>query len=81
MAISQLWRFVEGVQGKEEWYTDKQIITGVLNQLPLKDMHIILNAVKAEGYGIDPRVTLDCTNCQQSSPIEVPIDENFFSVN
>jgi hypothetical protein len=75
-ALDNIWRFVAQI----EEYTDKQIIVEVLKKLPIKDMRIILNAMKTD-YGVETKVKFDCTSCQTQSVVELPIDANFFDVS
>lgn len=74
--IDQLWRFVVDVSG----YTDKSIISAVVDKLPLKDGRTILNALKTD-YGVEERTKLLCKDCGGVSVVGLPIDANFFDVN
>lgn len=75
-ALDQLWRFVQELGG----YTDKSIIAGVVNKLPIRDVRTILNAIKSD-YGVDTKIKFICKDCGGVSIVDLPIDRNFFNVN
>jgi rRNA maturation protein Nop10 len=75
-ALEQVWRFVSEIEG----HTDKSIIAPVIDQLPLKDIRTILNAIKTD-YGVDTKIKFECTNCGGVTVVDLPIDANFFDVN
>ena len=75
-SLSNIWRFVTEIAG----HTDKHIIASVLEKLPIKDMRIILKAMKTD-FGVDTKVKFDCAGCSTQSVVELPIDSNFFDVN
>jgi len=74
--MDQLWRFIEELGG----HKDKSIISAVLDKLPLKDARTILNAMKTE-FGIETGIKLECSECEEVSVVELPINANFFDVN
>ena len=73
---SQLWRFVETIDG----HGDKLIVNSVLEKLPIKDIKIIINAMKTN-FGVETKVKFECNNCKEVSVVELPIDANFFDAN
>tara|TARA_R110002051_G_scaffold167858_2_gene238553 strand:- start:29198 stop:29941 length:744 start_codon:yes stop_codon:yes gene_type:complete len=75
-SLSNIWRFVTEIAG----HTDKHIIASVLEKLPIKDMRIILKAMKTD-FGVDTKVKFNCAGCSTQSVVELPIDSNFFDVN
>jgi len=75
-ALDQIWRFIAEIDG----HTDKSIISAVLDKLPIKDMRIILNAMKTD-YGVDTMVKFSCSKCGGVSTVDLPIDANFFDVS
>ena len=75
-ALNNIWRFVTQI----DTYSDKQIIASVLQKLPIKDMRVILKAMRTD-YGVDTKIKFDCTSCHTQSIVELPIDANFFDVN
>jgi len=75
-AFSQLWRFIAEIDG----HSDKTIISGVLEKLPIKDMRLILNAMKTD-FGVETKVKFECTSCKEVSIVDLPIDANFFDVS
>jgi hypothetical protein len=75
-ALNNIWRFVDQI----DEYSDTQIIASVLKKLPIKDMRVILKAMKTD-YGVDTAIKFNCTSCGTQSVVELPIDANFFDVN
>jgi len=77
IAAANLWRFVEDIEG----YTSMNIIAKVIKQLPLKDAHAVLEAIGGEGLGIDTKVRFVCNFCSHNEIMDLPITQDFFSVN
>jgi len=75
-ALANIWRFVPQI----DQYADTQIVSAVLKKLPIKDMRLILKAMKTE-YGVETKIKFNCTSCDTQSVVELPIDSNFFDVN
>jgi len=73
---ANLWRFVVDIDG----HSDKMIINGVLEKLPIKDTRCILNAMKTN-FGVETKVKFECKKCQEVNVVDLPIDANFFDVN
>jgi len=73
---TNLWRFVEEIDGQ----FDKIIISAVLKKLPLRDMKLILKAMKTD-FGVDTRIKFLCSECQETAVVELPINANFFDAN
>tara|TARA_Y100000310_G_scaffold321480_1_gene379159 strand:+ start:411 stop:1157 length:747 start_codon:yes stop_codon:yes gene_type:complete len=74
--LDQLWRFVVEVGG----HTDKSVIAAVVNQLPIRDIRTILNAIKTD-FGLDTNIKFECHQCKEVSVVDLPLDANFFNVN
>jgi len=72
-----LWRFVNSIEG----VSNPTVIAQVVSKLPLVDIHIIIKEIMLSQYGIQPQIRFDCDSCAKSNLINLPIDENFFSVN
>jgi|TARA_A100000172_G_scaffold41301_3_gene25203 hypothetical protein len=72
-----LWRFIQSIEGVD----NPMVIAKVVERLPLQDVHSIIKAMMLSEYGIQPHVRFTCDSCTKSSLINLPIDENFFSVN
>jgi len=75
-ALDSIWRFVEEIDG----HSDKSVLAAVINKLPLKDVRVILNSMKTD-FGVDTKIKFQCSNCKETSVVELPIDANFFDVN
>ena len=73
---SQLWRFIKDIDGQD----DKAIINAVLEKLPIRDMKIILKAMKTD-FGVDTRIKFQCVECKEADVVELPIDANFFDAS
>ena len=75
IAISNLWRFVEEIDG----HTEKSVISKVIPQLPLKDAHALFSAMSSSAYGIDTKVRFVCNYCNNNEVMELPISADFFT--
>ena len=75
IAIQNMWRFVEEVDG----HTEKAIISKVIPQLPLKDAHTLMEIMGAAKYGLDTRVRFVCNYCDHNEIMELPITADFFT--
>ena len=72
-----LWRFIQSIDGID----NPTVIAKVSKKLPIVDIHnIVKNLVLAE-YGIQSQIRYTCDSCSTSNLINLPIDENFFSVS
>jgi hypothetical protein len=76
-AVANLWRFIEEVDGHEA----KGLISKLVPQLPIKDIHAILNILSGNKYGIDTKVRFLCNYCNHNEIMELPITSDFFSGN
>ena len=74
-AISNLWRFVEEIDG----HSEKSVISKVIPQLPLKDAHVLLEALSAQDYGVNTKVRFVCNYCSHNEVMELPITTDFFT--
>tara|TARA_R110002020_G_C16297589_1_gene772906 strand:- start:1565 stop:2332 length:768 start_codon:yes stop_codon:yes gene_type:complete len=77
IALANLWRFVEEIEG----HTQKTIISKVIQKLPLKDAHALMNAMGSSGYGMDTRIRFACSYCSLIETMELPIGADFFTNN
>lgn len=75
LALNNLWRFVESIDGSSK----KTIISKIVPKLPLKDAHLLLEAVSATKYGINTKVKFACAFCSHTEVMELPISTDFFS--
>lgn len=76
-AVNNLWRFIEEVDGHES----KALISKLVPELPIKDIHAILRVLSGDGYGIDTKVRFVCNYCNHNEIMELPITSDFFSGN
>lgn len=70
---NNLWRFVREIDG----ISDEQVIHAVLNQLPVRDIHFIINTLSLSKYGLQNEIMYACA-CGAEQVVEVPLTENFF---
>jgi len=73
--LNNLWRFIVSIGG----YDAKSVISKVVPQLPIKDAHIIMEALGCTNYGIDTNVRFACSYCDHVESMELPITADFFS--
>lgn len=76
-AVNNLWRFVEEVDGHDS----KGLISKLIPELPIKDVHAILDVLSGTDYGIDTKVRFLCNYCSHNEILELPITSDFFSGN
>lgn len=72
-----IWRFVLSIDGN----TDNKVISDVIQKLPLRDMHVILNSLLEKSYGVNTRFLYVCTSCKRENEMEVPFNETFFTMS
>ena len=70
---TNLWRFVTEIEG----VSDEMVITEVIDNLPVTDMHRLLKALNFADYGVQPTINYEC-GCGNVQEVEVPVTENFF---
>lgn len=75
--FENLWRFVT----KFDEYDDLMVIQGVLSKLPAGDINTMISEILCDGYGISTEVMVQCGACGAQTPMELPLDKNFFSVS
>jgi len=75
--FNSLWRFIEELDG----HTDRGVISGVVNKLPVKDCNMIISNIKPKDIGVDPRFIYKCGSCKKDTIMEVPITPDFFTGN
>jgi|6_EtaG_2_1085325.scaffolds.fasta_scaffold05510_6 hypothetical protein len=74
---SNLWRFITEIDG----HSDPIIISKVVEKLPLKDIHTIINTLGQAKYGIQTKVKFECQKCASFTITELPITSDFFTVS
>jgi len=75
--MDNLWRFVMEIDGN----TNKAIIGKVIQKLPSKDVHIIMNEVFGTKYGLDTKGQFKCDGCGSIEIAELPIGTDFFTLS
>lgn len=73
---ANLWRFIVELNG----VTDPVFIAQAIPKMPIMDIKKIVKEVMREDIGLNPKFMLECGACNAQSVLEVPINENFFSV-
>jgi hypothetical protein len=74
---NNVWRFVVELNGS----TDPVFIAKAIPKLPIMDVKKLIKEIMREDLGLSPKFLLDCDKCGKISEMEVPINENFFSVS
>lgn len=77
LMMDNLWRFIVSLGGNE----NPVVIAKVIPKLPSADVHTIIKAITTNDYGVETKAKFKCFNCQEVTLIDIPITENFFSVN
>jgi hypothetical protein len=73
---NNLWRFVTKLNG----VSDPIFISKAIPKMHIMDVKIILNQIMRNDLGLNPKFLYSCGACGAESEMEVPINENFFSV-
>tara|TARA_R100001086_G_scaffold247446_2_gene181749 strand:+ start:608 stop:1360 length:753 start_codon:yes stop_codon:yes gene_type:complete len=74
---NNLWRFFKSIDG----VNSPTVIAKVVEKLPVIDIHTVVKEIMLSEYGIQPQIRFECDSCNRSNLINLPIDENFFSVS
>ena len=74
---NNIWRFVVELNG----ITDPVFIAKAVPKMHIMDVKYILGQIMRNDLGLNPKFLFECNNCKKESKMEVPINENFFSVN
>jgi hypothetical protein len=75
--MDNLWRFVMSIDGNE----NKTVISKVIQKLPSKDVHMLMNEIFGSDYGLDTKGKYKCDNCGSIETSELPIGTDFFTLN
>ena len=75
--MDNIWRFIVSIDGNK----NPTVIAQVIRKLPSADLHTMIKAFTANDYGIETKAKFKCFNCKEVSLVDIPISENFFSVN
>lgn len=73
---TNLWRFVTELNG----ITDPVFISKAIPKMHIMDVKYIISQIMRIDLGLNPKFLFDCGFCAKESKLEVPINENFFSV-
>lgn len=71
---TNLWRFIESIDGHKDPY----IISKVIEKMHVQDIHRIIAELGGDQWGIDPKVDFTCAECKTSYAINLPLSEDFF---
>ena len=74
---NNLWRFIKKIGDCE----NPTIIAKVIEKLPLADLNTLINKISLSEFGVQPQIKYVCNSCKETNLINLPINENFFSVN
>jgi len=73
---SNLWRFVIELNGSN----DPVFIAKAIPKLPIMDIKKLVKEILRDDLGLNPKILFECGHCKTITKIEVPVNENFFSV-
>jgi hypothetical protein len=73
--LGNLWRFVESFNGNSN---NKDLAT-VISKLPVKDAHILLDAIATRDYGLITKFNFVCHKCKAKELMEIDLSPDFFS--
>mgnify|MGYP000850902512 CR=1 FL=1 len=73
---NSIWRFIVELNGD----SDPAFIAKAIPRMHIMDVKFILNNIMRNDLGLNPRFIFSCGSCGAESLMEVPINENFFSV-
>jgi hypothetical protein len=74
--FNNIWRFVIELNGS----SDAVFIAKAIPKLPIMDVKKLMKEIMRDDLGLNPKFILNCGGCGKNSELEVPINENFFSV-
>ena len=57
------------------------IIQGFILKTSGKDITVLRNAIFSNDYGLQTKVNFICNSCEESSEVDLPINESFFDVS
>jgi hypothetical protein len=75
--MDNLWRFVMEIGGS----TNKAVISKVIQKLPSKDVHTLMNDIFGTEYGIQTKGQFKCDGCNNIQITELPIGTDFFTLS
>jgi len=75
--MDNLWRFVMVIDGND----NKAVIAKVIQKLPSKDVHILMNEIFGSDYGLDTKGQFKCDICGSIQISELPIGTDFFTLS
>ena len=75
--MDNLWRFVSRIGEYEE----RIVIQNFITKTTARDVAVIRETIFNTKAGIETRVRCKCDQCGNDQAAELPLNENFFSVN
>jgi|TARA_R100001530_G_scaffold127023_1_gene96121 hypothetical protein len=75
--MDNLWRFVVSIDGHD----NKAVISKVIQKLPSKDVHLLMNDIFGSDYGLDTKGQVKCDSCGHIQISELPIGTDFFTLS
>lgn len=76
LIYNNIWRFVVELNGD----TDPVFISQAIPKMPIMDIKYIISNIMRNDLGLVPKFLYDCEFCGNMTEMEIPINENFFSV-
>jgi len=75
--MDNLWRFVTRVGT----HTERIIIQNFITKTSARDVAVIRESIFGDKAGLETKVMFRCLQCDSEQITELPLNENFFSVN
>ena len=72
-----LWKFIERIES----HSDRGIIQGFLTKTTAKDIAVVRQSIFSRKIGLQTDVRFICKHCNADEVMNLPINENFFSVS
>ena len=73
---NNLWRFITELNG----ISDPVFIAKAIPKMHIMDVKFLISNIIRSDLGLNPKFIFECGTCSEESKVEVPINENFFSV-
>jgi hypothetical protein len=73
---NNLWRFITELNG----ISDPVFISKAIPKMHIMDVKFLISNIMRSDLGLNPKFIFECGACGAESKVEVPINENFFSV-
>ena len=73
---NRLWQYVKAIDGREE----TAVIMAVVNKLPIKDVHTIIDALSCEDISLNTEFIFECSECGHEEVTNLSLSNDFFTM-